>query len=217
MCHKSEIFAKFKLWKVEAENQTRRKIKCLKSNNEAVNMACYLINRSPKATLDGKVAKEKGVKGFKLWDPKANKVVINRDVVFDEKPMLQCTKKGEKQELKSCSSNEQLIQVELETHDIEDHARNAGKSSSKDQQRHNIAIDRSRHTIKPPTRYGFEDLVSYALITSSGDPTTFQETIHTQEKSRWMGAMMEEIQSLHKNQTWDLVELPERNKAIGYK
>ena len=33
MCHKSEIFAKFKLWKVEAENQTRRKIKCLKSNN----------------------------------------------------------------------------------------------------------------------------------------------------------------------------------------
>ena len=224
-------------------------------------MACYLINRSPKATLDGKVAKEvwtssltdysdlrvfecltyvhipneerskldaksrqciflgyqKEVKGFKLWDPKANKVVINRDVVFDEKPMLQCTKKGEKQELKSCSSNEQLIQVELETHDIEDHARNAGKSSSKDQQRHNIAIDRSRHTIKPPTRYGFEDLVSYALITSSGDPTTFQETIHTQEKSRWMGAMMEEIQSLHKNQTWDLVELPEGNKAIGYK
>ena len=36
---------------------------------------------------------EKGVKGFKLWDPKANKVVISRDVVFDEKPMLQCTQK----------------------------------------------------------------------------------------------------------------------------
>ena len=51
----------------------------------------------------------------------------------------------------------------------------------------------------PPTRYGFEDLVSYALITSSGDPTTFQEAIHSQEKSRWMGAMVEEIQSLHKN------------------
>ena len=30
----------------------------------------------------------KGVKGFKLWDPKLNKVVISRDVVFDEKPML---------------------------------------------------------------------------------------------------------------------------------
>ena len=69
--------------------------------------------------------------------------------------------------------------MELETHDIEDHARNVGKSSSKDQQRHSIAIDRSKHTIKPPTRYGFEDLVSYALITSSRDPTTFQEAIHS--------------------------------------
>ena len=63
--------------------------------------------------------------------------------------------------------------MELETHDIEDHTRNAGKSSSEDQQHHNIAIDSPKHTIKPPTRYGFEDLVSYALITNSEDPTTF--------------------------------------------
>ena len=104
---------------------------------EIVNMACYLINRSPRATLHGKVVDEvwigsqvdysslrlfgcptyvhipnedrskldeksrqciflgyqKGVKGFKIWDPKANKVVISRDVVFDEKTMLQCTQK----------------------------------------------------------------------------------------------------------------------------
>ncbi|KAL6333028.1 hypothetical protein AAG906_020048 [Vitis piasezkii] len=78
-------------------------------------------------------------------------------------------------------------------------------------------MDRPRRTIKPPIRYGFEDLVSYALITSSGDPTTFQEAIHSQEKSRWMGAMVEEIQSLHKNQTWDLVELLEGKRVIGCK
>ena len=89
--------------------------------------------------------------------------------------------------------------MELETHDIEDHAQNARKSSSEDQQHHSIAIDKSRRTIKPPTKYGFEDLVSYALITSSRDPTIFQEAIHGQEKSRWMGVMVEEIQSLHKN------------------
>ena len=65
--------------------------------------------------------------------------------------------------------------------------------------------------------YGFEDLVSYALITSSRDPTTFQEAIHSQEKSRWVGEVVEEIQSLHKNQTWDLVELPKGKRAIGCK
>ena len=34
MQHKSYTFAKFKLWKTELENQTGRKIKCLKSNND---------------------------------------------------------------------------------------------------------------------------------------------------------------------------------------
>jgi hypothetical protein len=32
-----------------------------------------------------------------------------------------------------------------------------------------------------------------------------------------MGAMAKEIESLHKNQTWDLVELPERKMKIGCK
>ena len=118
MRHKSEMFVKFKLWKVEVENQTERKIKCLRSDNgteytdsrfmelceqhgikrhftvrktpqqngvaermnrtiaekarclrlnaklaknfwaDAVSMACFLINRSPRVALDGKVAEE---------------------------------------------------------------------------------------------------------------------------------------------------------------
>ena len=32
-----------------------------------------------------------------------------------------------------------------------------------------------------------------------------------------MGAMEEEMQPLHKNQTWDLVELPKGKRAIGCK
>jgi len=95
-------------------------------------MACYILNQSPRATLDEKVAEEvwtrkevdysfmrifgcpayvhipieersklnskskkciflrfeKGVKGYKLWDPVAQKVVISRDVVFDENSMI---------------------------------------------------------------------------------------------------------------------------------
>jgi hypothetical protein len=58
---------------------------------------------------------------------------------------------------------------------------------------------------------------SYAFVISNGDPTTFQEAVNSQENSRWVGAMAEEMESLHKNQTWDLVELPERKRAIGCK
>jgi hypothetical protein len=33
MRHKSETFVKFKLWKAKVENQTRKKVKCLRTNN----------------------------------------------------------------------------------------------------------------------------------------------------------------------------------------
>ena len=33
----------------------------------------------------------KGVKGYKFWDPMANKAVISRDVVFDENSVLKNT------------------------------------------------------------------------------------------------------------------------------
>jgi hypothetical protein len=57
-------------------------------------------------------------------------------------------------------------------------------------------------------------MVSYALVISSGNPTTFQEAVNSQEKSKWMGYMAKEMESLHKNQTWDLVELPKRKRKI---
>src|ERR1044072_4149718 len=118
MVHKSEVFAKFKVWKAEVENQTGRKIKYLRTDNgteyteksfikfyeengiqrhfsvrktpqqngvaerinrtlmervrclrlnaglskgfwaAALNMACYLVNRSPRASLEGKMPEE---------------------------------------------------------------------------------------------------------------------------------------------------------------
>lgn len=60
-------------------------------------------------------------------------------------------------------------------------------------------------------------MASYALVISNEDPTTFAEVVNSQEKSRWVGAMAEEMESLHKNQTWDLVELSEKKTAIGCK
>jgi hypothetical protein len=141
--------------------------RCLKLNvglakifwADAMSMVCYLINRSPRVKLGGKVVEEvwtgnevdysglrvfgcpayvhvpseerlkldsksrlciflgyeKGVKGYKLWDPKANKMLISRDVVFDENSMLKITRGEEQQVLESGSNDKQVVQVELET------------------------------------------------------------------------------------------------------
>ena len=107
--------------------------------------------------------------------------------------------------------------MELETLVHENTSQGTETSTSGIKQHHSIATNRPRRTIGPPTRYGFEDIVSYTLVISSGDPTIFQEAVNSQEKSKLMGVMTEEMESLHKNQTWDLVELLERKRKIGCK
>ena len=107
--------------------------------------------------------------------------------------------------------------MELETLVQDNTSQGIETSTSGVEQHHSIATERPRHTIRPPIKYDFEDMVSYALVISSGDPTTFQKAVNSQEKSKWMGAIVEAIESLHKNQTWDLVELLEMKRKIWCK
>ena len=46
-------------------------------------------------------------------------------------------------------------------------------------------------------------MVSFALITSSGDPSSYKD--------------VEEMGSLQKNKSWESMKLPKRKKAIGCK
>jgi hypothetical protein len=89
--------------------------------------------------------------------------------------------------------------VELETSVQENTSQGTKPSTSGAEEQYTITINRPKHTIRPLIRYGFKDMASYALVISSGDPTTFQEAVNSQEKSGWVGAMVEEMESLHKN------------------
>lgn len=52
------------------------------------------------------------------------------------------------------------------------------------------------------------------LGTESGDPT---EALESEESIDWKKAMDEESSSHHKNNTWELVRLPENCKAVAGK
>ena len=79
-------------------------------------------------------------------------------------------------------------------------------------QHYQLARDRQRREIRPPQRYAYAGLVSYALnIVDKIDrcePQSYKEAITSKELAQWSAAMIEEIESLHKNHTWEIVERP---------
>ncbi|XP_074282612.1 uncharacterized protein LOC141607153 [Silene latifolia] len=66
-----------------------------------------------------------------------------------------------------------------------------------------------------------EEMVGYALQIAdeieSEEPSSYKEAIVSSESVQWLAAMSEEMESLHKNNTWELVPPQERRKLIGCK
>lgn len=64
-------------------------------------------------------------------------------------------------------------------------------------------------------------MVSYALVTTHDieyqEPQNYMEAITSKDTDKWLIAMTEEIQSLEKNYTWDLVNKPKDQKIVKCK
>lgn len=54
------------------------------------------------------------------------------------------------------------------------------------------------------------------VVYSVGEmPTTFKSAMEFSDAGQWKAACDSELESLHKNKTWDVVPLPKGRKAIG--
>ncbi|GJV07628.1 putative reverse transcriptase domain-containing protein [Tanacetum coccineum] len=96
-----------------------------------------------------------------------------------------------------------------------------------------LVRDRAKRTTTIPARYRDEgnvslsrpsgskvyDMAAYAFaITEEEDthePITIQEEINSSEKDEWVRAMEEEMSSLKRNHTWELVDQPPGQKLIS--
>ena len=132
-----------------------------------------------------------GVKGYKLWCSEIKKLVISRDVIFDETSMIYVLAPKE-----SSVETVQRIdkQVEFETGLVPNLDEQSAPTVSVLVQWYSVARDKERRTIKPPQKYGEADLVAYALsvadnIESSEEPSTYEEAVSCSDSSKWMIAM----------------------------
>ena len=66
-------------------------------------------------------------------------------------------------------------------------------------------VRRSTRKRHPSTRYPTSE---YTMTTKEGEAESFQEVQSYKDKQSWLKAMHEEMNSLNKNKTYDLVELP---------
>ncbi|KAL6319939.1 hypothetical protein AAG906_037015 [Vitis piasezkii] len=168
-------------------------------------MRTKLDNRSITYVLLG-VSEES--KGYRLFDPIAKRVVVSRDVIFEE----------EKQWDWDVSYEEQMV-ADLEWGDgdgeNEEGVSENGNRENTDGEvgdTHDKGLLRQSRDRQPPTWMGdyvsgeglFEDEVHMTLVEST-DPFYFEEAV---KNENWRLAMNNEIKSIEKNQTWTLTKLP---------
>ena len=83
-----------------------------------------------------------------------------------------------------------------------------------------LARDRvRRQNVRPPSRYEDANLVAYALAVADDiekeEPKSFEEAKKSKDWKHWNNAADEEMDSLNRNHTWDLIERPKGQKTVG--
>ena len=137
-------------------------------------------------------------KGYRLYEVDRAKVVWSRDVLFNE-----CKHGVEKERDENC--DKQYVKLDStdddQVNEVVDHDDEP-------------VLRRSSRERKPPTHYG-----EWANLTHGDfeEPETVKEALASVDKSKWQEAMEKELDSLHANEVWDLVEPPEHRKTVGSK
>ena len=77
---------------------------------------------------------------------------------------------------------------------------------------------RSVRERRQPERYSPSAFcLGFSLTITDDEPRTVREAVDSEDRKLWKEAMVDEMASLHKNDAWDLVELPAGRKPIGRK
>ena len=108
--------------------------------------------------------------------------------------------------------------VKIEFELKEEESDSVAEEESEDEEPQTPAVRRSVRERRQPERYSPSAFCSnFALSVTDDDPRTVKEAVDSEDGKLWKEAMVDEMASLHKNEAWDLVELPTGRKPIGNK
>ena len=169
------------------------------------------------------LGREPGTKGCRLYDPVTKKLQVSRDVVFREK------------EHWSWEKNEQDVNIPglitmIEDNSEKDSSTETGETCSTpvrmiENRGADMSVERSAATpaSKPRKYRGLDELYSETEVIEMLDELMLlkvEEPMNYQEasmKKEWKDAMNMEMETIEKNNTWVLMDLPPGHKPIGLK
>nr|GEV77678.1 retrotransposon protein, putative, Ty1-copia subclass [Tanacetum cinerariifolium] len=177
-----------------------------------------------------------GVKGYRLYrlDDESPKIVTSRNMVFNESVMYKDTLKdsgeGDKYveelhvevELQRLNNHTpKKYQTDQEDGDDED-TRDQATDQPPDLTNYQLVQDKEPRTRTKPLRFRDEsNMAAYAFVAAeeedTHEPLTYQEAVACEDNSKWKATMKEEMDSLRKNMTWELVYHLAEQKLVSCK
>ncbi|GKB35221.1 retrotransposon protein, putative, ty1-copia subclass [Tanacetum coccineum] len=151
-----------------------------------------------------------GVKGYRLYmlDNESPKIVTSRNVVKVELQGLNNRTLEEDHTDQEDGDDEDTGDQEInQTPDLIDYQLARGKEP--------------RTRMKPLRFQDESNMATYVFVTTEEEDThellIYQEAVSCEDSSKWKAAIKEEMDSLRKNKTWELVDHPIRQKLVSHK
>ncbi|CAF4918661.1 unnamed protein product [Pieris macdunnoughi] len=185
---------------------------------------------------------DENVKGYRLYNPKTNKVITSRDVTIIEQDNSEMMEAIINENKSYSDSVDQLTDSdgsdsELSTSTVKsnnnDHTyieeeSNLNNSTSDDffdsvpvrelKNLQNIKPDKVTRDRKKPDRFGYSNVCIETDTDPCGDHLiTYEEALNGLESKEWYKAMQEELQSFRKNEAWEVVDRPKQATVVKCK
>mgnify|MGYP000246955402 FL=1 len=178
--------------------------------------------------------------GYRLWNLAEKKVIRSQDIVFmEEKTIVDWETENkspttESSRVDARSNREEVDSIEIECEPVDRFNTRQNRESTEEQREpaeRGIESDSDEEVEEEPTlpsegrRYPLRERRAprrfpdeeHVLLTDEGEPESFEEAKNNTHSRKWLSAMEEEMDSLHENHTYELIELPRGKKALRNK
>lgn len=159
-------------------------------------------------------------KAYKLFNPLTKKIVTSRDIVFDEGNTWDWNRQQPTQVLYDNDAEQEQIsapcipQNSSNTTSTVAEISPTGSEVNEEEAQSLCRVRRKPAWMEDYEVTGIGDSITHFALFSDYDPTTFENAV---KEEKWRKAMDDEINSIERNDTWELSDLPDGQKTIGVK